>query len=784
MPFQDGNDITDLFGDPLLGNSNILIGNNNVYLNNSGIVLGQNIRMSGVQNVVIGHNISGNYNNSVQIGANNSNKLYIDDNSVIFNTGRIQNDVILNSRNTGKTTFFADLVQDRVGFNNNVPRSTVDISGTLTTTSLRVGLSTVAGYSLTSDSLGNATWQFPVNLSGSNNGLLYKINNKVGSGINELIFNNTSKHLAYVKPASDGSSDLEDAFTLTPSGLYINNSSMDDSIYNVYILGAGVVENEDTDLAMGIRINLFKTLPEKNAIQVYNITGVSGHFYRHTVTNSLFLPRTLTGTLLSVSSVDGLLSSPVMPRNTLLFSNRSSFASGNNDIKFFSTNRALTIGTTGTLSDEQTTNFQGENDNYSNIILCSTSSFGTVINNAGNGKPFSVIDYNRASSTDRRGMHYWTSGGLNGGEGGVLGLGVAPTTISRATAGAAETVWYSHPNVKLFVNGKIKTNSLQITPNGGPPGNAVERYLRADDDGNITMSAISLNTQFSGEWPTYVSADVSTRVDFGISKTARNSTVGYGSAQNGFMLSFNGNSWVNNSKGIRVYQPDAGSTDDDTVPGLMFGPGGKKNSCNNSHVFAGTPFYASDPRYIGSNQMSKFYLKGRTTNNSDTELLSDFTKDIDSTPSADNSISVQYLYNPAGSPNSTENWDGISVWLYKASFCGLVAPINVSTNQEETNNFKGVAGTIEGAFLFRRTVGSNDRVITPLGAPTVNYYASSTLSWAPESPPIFVTGVSTDNVQRLAVKTRGLTSHNILWNTTVDIQQLNHPSGVTIAARF
>jgi hypothetical protein len=299
------------------------------------------------------------------------------------------------------------------------------------------------------------------------------------------------------------------------------------------------------------------------------------------------------------------------------------------------------------------------------------------------------------------------------------------------------------------------------------------------------MSAISLNTQFSGEWPTYVNASLASRIDFGISKTARNSTVGYNSAQNGFMLSFNGNSWVNNSKGIRVYQPDAGSTDDDTVPGLIFGPGGKKNSCNNSHVFAGTPFMSDiDPRYAGSNQMSKFYLKGRTTNNSDTELLSDFTKDINSTPSADNSISVQYLYNPAGSPNSIENWDGISVWLYKASFCGLVAPINVSTNQEETNNFKGVAGTIEGAFLFRRTVGSNDRVITPLGAPTVNYYASDTLSWADDSPPIFVTGVSTDNVQRLAVKTRGLTSHNILWNTTVDIQQLNHPSGVLLGARF
>jgi hypothetical protein len=773
LPFQDGNDVEDLIGDPLLGNSNILIGNNNVYLNNSGIVLGQNIRMSGVRNVVIGHNISGNYNNSVQIGANNSNKIYIDDNSVIFNTGSIQNNVIFNSRNAGKTTFFADLSQDRIGINNNTPRSTVDISGVLTTTSLRVGLSSISGYSLTSDSLGNATWQFPVNLSGNNNGLLYKINNKVGSGINELLFNGTSKHLAYVKPATDGSLALEDAFTLTPSGLYINDSALDDeSLYNVYIRGSGIGLMEGQQ-DYNLRVNLFKTLPENNAVQVYNITGVSGHFYRHTVTDSVFLPRTLTGTILSVSSVNGLLSSPIMPRNTILFSNRSSFASGNNDIKFFSTDKSLTIGTTGTLSEEQTTNFQGGNDTYSNIILCSTSNFGTVINNAGNITPFSVIDYGQASVTNRRGMHYWTNGG-------VLGLGVNPSTVSRATAGAGETVWYSHPNVKLFVNGKIKTNSLQITPNGGPPGNAVERYLRADDDGNITMSAISLNTQFSGQWPVYVNAGISSRIDFGISTTARDSSVNYTSAQNGLILSFNGSNWVNNSRGIRIYQPDFGSTNDNTIPGLIFGPGGKKNSCNNSHVFAGTPFMNSDPRYIGSNQMSKFYLKGRTIRNTDTELFSDFTKALPTTASDNNAISVQYLYDPNSDP--TEDWNGASVWLYKANFCGLVATIDSQTNIEDTNtnNLKGVAGTIEGAFLCRRTPSSNDRVITPLGNPDVKYYASSSLSWAADSPPVFVTGINTDSVQRLAVKTRGLPGYNILWNTTVDVQQLNHPSGITL----
>lgn len=773
LPFQDGNDSEELILSPLLGNSNIMIGNNNLYLNNSGIVLGQNTRINGVQNVVIGHNISGTYNNSVQIGTNNANKVYIDDNSVIFNTGRIQNDVILNSRSGVGTTFIADLAQNRVGINNNSPRSTVDISGALTTASFRVGLSGVAGYSLISDNLGNATWQFPVNLSGSNSGILYKVNDKVGSGISQFLFNNTSKHLAYLKPETAGGPDLEDAFTLTPSGLYINDASDDESLYNVYIRGSGISEQEGAPDSL--RVTLFQTRPENNAIQVYNITGVSGHFYRHTVTDSVFLPITLTGTLLSVSPTNGLLSSPIMPRNTVLFSNRSSFASGNNDIKFFSVNKALTIGTTGTLPDEQTTNFQGVSDNYSNIILCSTNDFGTVINNAGNSKPFSVIDFGRATVTDRQGMHYVTSGG-------ILGLGVVPESPFPATAGAAATPWYTHPNVKLYVAGKIKTNSLQITPYGSPPGNSTERYLRADDNGDIIMSSINLSPQFSGQWPIYANTSISSRIDFGISASTRDGAGTYGASQNGLILSYNGGFWVNNAKGIRIYQPDSQTNDDDLIPGLMFGPGGKKNSCNNSHVFAGTPFMGSiDPRYNGSNQMSKFYLKGRTIGNSDTELFSDFTKDISTPdPVPENCISIQYLYNPGDNP--IENWNGISVWLYKANFCGLIAPVNSSA--VETTDFKGVAGTIEGAFLFRRISSTNERVITPLGSPTLQYYNSSNLIWETQSPPIYVTGVSTENAQRLAVKTRGLPEHNILWNTTVDIQQLNHPSGVTLIANF
>lgn len=771
MPFQNGNDLDDLINNPLYGNSNIIVGTNNTYTNNSGLILGQKNKISGVNNIVIGHNISGLFNNSVQIGSSNQNKLYLDDNVVVFNTGIGQNYIVFRSRLSGVTAI-ADLAQNRFGINTNAPRSTLDVSGLLTTSSLRVGLSAIPGYALISDSNGNATWQFPVNLSGTNGGMLYKINDKVGSGINEFRFVANSKHLGYLKTATNGSTELEDAFTLTPSGLFINNSAIDDeSIYNVYIKGSGI-GIIDGQQDFNLRINLFKTIPENNAVQVYNITGVSGHFYRHTVTDMIYLPRSLTGTLLSISPVDGFVSSRSTPNNTVLFGNRQSFASGNNDLKFFSENKALTIGTSGVLSQEQTVNFQGSTDTASNVILCSTNNFGSVINNAGNNQPFSIIDHTRASVTDRYGLHYWTSGG-------ILGLGVTPSTTMQATNGSSATLWYTHPNVKLSVNGKIKTNGLQITPNGAFPGDSSARYLKADDDGNIMMSSINLNTQFSGIWPVYADASLSSRVDFGLSTRAFNSNTNYGAGQNGFILTYNGARWVNNSRGVRFYQPDYTNPDDDTIPGIVLGPGGRKNSCNNSHVFAGTPFMdaGTDSRYMGSNQMSRFYLKGRTTNNSDTELVSDFTKNINPTAAEDNTISIQYLYDPATS-NDYQDWNGISVWLYKAQFCGLVAPVNGSNI--ETTDFKGVAGTLEGAFLFYRSNGS--KIITQLGTPMLNIYKSSTLTW--NEDPVYVTGISTGNVQRLAVKTRGLASHNILWNTTVDIQQINHPSGVTLSASF
>lgn len=771
IPYQDGNDLSDLLNEPFYGTENIVIGNNNKYLNFSGLILGKNNNITGINNIIIGNGITGNYNNSLQIGTDNFSKIYLDYNSIIFNSEAYQNEAVFVSR-SGPNTLKADLANNRVGINVNSPRSTLDVSGVLTTQSLRVGLSGVAGYSLVSDVNGNATWQFPVNLSGTNSGILYKINDKVASGINELRYNSGTRSIGYARPASIGS-DQDEVISITPNHLYLNKIDNDDTTtYNMTIYGSGVGSQENISQDNGVRIRLFTTLPQFNAIQIYNITGVSGHLSRLTIKDYLYVPTSLTGTFLSVRSSDGFITGITNPGNTLLFANRASLASGNDNLKFFANDQILTLGTTGNLTENQVLNFNGSSDTQYNIILGSTNSFGTVINNAGRNQPFSVIDAGRQNVNDRLGLHYYTNSG-------ILGLGISPTETMQSTNGGNAIPWYSLP-AKLVVKGKIKTNSLQITPNNGFPSSSSARYLKADDDGNVTLSAISLNTQFSGIWPLYANADIAERVDIGLS----NSLPGggpYGATQNGLILSYNGNQWTNNTKGVRFVQPDFSVNDMDDIPGALFGPGGRLNSCRNNHVFAGSPLMENgnneNGSYQGSSQLSRFYLKGRTTDSSTTELVSNFTKDIVSSPNATNTISVQYTNDYGTQNNEVKN----SVWLYDIKYCGLISR---KTNSSETTplTLEGVAGSLRGAFLIYKNI-SNITNIIPLGTGISEVFTNQTSannSWVP----ISISGVTTQNVQRMAIIANGLQDRNILWNTTIDIQQINMPSGINGNAIF
>lgn len=787
-------EITETDGDGITrtknyGTNNIILGHTNSYYHNDGLVVGHSNNITGINNVVIGNNINGMYNNSLQIGTNDSNKIYLDSTSIIFNTGVLQEQVIWRSR-LGNTAAILNLGSNRLGINNSNPSSTVDVSGTVTTSGLRVGLNTVSGYSLISDTSGNATWQFPVNLSGTDTGMLFKVTDKVASGSDVFSLNNNNKHVNYVYTVPNFDTfDTYEAFTLTPSGLYINETSDDETIYNVQINGSGIGDLADLNIYQddGSRIILFKTLPQYNAVQVFNITGVSGHYYRHHVTQQMNLPTGLTGTFLSVRTGDGLLYSTTTSPNSILFANIDSRQSGNNDLKFYSNASVLTIGTTGTLSALQAREFPGVDlDRSSDIILSSSNTHGTVFNNAGRSdKLFSI--YNSGAAATTLGFHYYPKSG-------ILGLGVSSTdTFAKLSTDTSLTDWQAH-NLKLFVNGTARFHGIQFLENGGFPANNAPTYLRVNEHGIVYRGALDLSTSYSGIFPIYINTDIAGRLDIGISSAATAGGATMGAAGNGSMLIYNGISWTNRAKGLIMYQPTASTTDPDLVPGMIVGPNdaGMLNSARNSYTFAGTPFNNLDNspgtiKYRGSNQSSKHMLKGRTINNTSTELRTDFIKETVGTVSNLNTISLDTIYDPETGGNQISRSGILGVWNYTINYCGLISPVSSNVELGVTiDDWHAVAGKIEGAALFFHDDTNVCKAIK-LGAETQTWRSTSTYSTSWTSginDPISVVFNTGSNPKRMAIQANGVPTSNILWNCTVDIHQLNHPIDVALSGQL
>lgn len=776
------------------GKNNIVIGRNNKYLHHSGLVLGNSNNITGINNVVIGNNISGNYNNSLQIGTNNTNKIYLDDINVIFNSGALQENIIFRSRDTinNPISMRLNLGSNRLGINNNNPRSTLDVSGILTTQSLRVGLSTLAGYSLISDSSGNATWQFPVNLSGLNSGLLYKVNDKVASGSDVLQFNNINKHLTYIYTTSPNLLNLDPqtypGIIFTPSGLYINETVDDDTIYNMKINGSGIggIVNEENATIFGdatARKVLFETLPQFNMIKVFNISGASGHLWRHTVTDRLFVPLSLTGTFLRVSSTNGLLNSFTTNPNSILFSNNLSQQTGNNLLKFYSVDNVMTIGATG-LSLPQETVFPGvTNDILSNIILSSSSGHGTVFNAAGRSDKLVSI-YNSGAASSRLGLHYATGSG-------VLGLGVSDSQTFPSTNAGNTSTWSTH-NVKLFVNGVARVHGLQFLKDGQFDSSVTNTYLKVDSNGMVSRAPLDFNTSFSGTWPIFTQSNAGlTTIGLSVNRSS-DTTSPMGASDNGSMLVWNGIRWINNSRGLKVIQPSLTNTNSNNIYGPIMGAdsAASLNSSKNSSVIAGGPFVQEagiiSQEYIGSNQDSKHFLKGRTIQTSSVELISNFDKKLSSTVTFDNTISIEALYRPDNDGTPVYRSGQLGVWNYTINYCGLIGPYVSNEEVDPTDlnrNWNAVAGKLEGSVLFYNKPGQGYLAIN-LGQESHTFRASSTYvsSWDSNNPPItvsFITGVSP---KRMQITARGIANTNILWNCSVDIHQLNHPVNIRAGA--
>ncbi len=786
IAYQNGNDETDLLTNPKYGHDNIVLGSNNRHTHGSGITIGNSNRVSGVNHVVIGHGLSGVANNTLQIGANNDNKIVLDNSKIIFNTGAFQSTVFFNSSapggNNDERVLRVNLNNNRVAINNSDPRSTLDVSGVLTTENLRVGLSAVEGYTLHSDVNGNATWQLPVNLSGQNSGLMFKVDDNVGSGLRELIFNKDTRSITYLRADKDiepdgdfiiGPNSVEERpLLVNVSGLYLNNAGSDYG-YDFSIKGSGTQDPVDGDNS----IYLFKTLVGDNSVRIHNITGVSGIYKQMTVYDGLNLPTNLTGTILSVDN-QGQLTSDSYEEYSLLFTNNNYSTTGSNILRFYPDSNAVTIGLTGQPPlQAESSLVQGASNTYNHIILGATPTVNTVFNNAGlGGNRFIIVNSGQGGS--KKGFQYDVNTS-------ALGINVDTVSNNWQVSSATDTkYWYEAG--ELVVDGKLRVNSIQLTAGGKalPGSPAVNKYLKVvDSAGNVGLDTLDLSYQFQGTHPLAVTTQPTTEtVTVRLATTDANNQ-GLAIQQNGLMLAWDGAAW-NHARGFRPVQPDSGGTTD-TTAGIELGNAISLNSCRNNHAFAAgsfaSPGNANFDRMKGSSQLSRFYLRGRTLNTNTSELTSDWHKDANTVPTINNTISLQYT--EEDDTQSANDHNRSFVWNYTIDYSAIF-------NNSTANGFGAVAGQLKGAILsYRNTDGT--RTNTKLGAEVHTQKQSNVVTYGDISTgtaPIVVTIEDSGadvNAHRLAISAVGAPNtgptYDGMWSVVVDINQVHMPSGINFA---
>ena len=728
MPYQLGDGTGGPETNPVYGSDNIIVGSNNRYMFSSGIVIGYNNTVSGVKNVIVGYGMSGVANNTLYLGTTNRNKIILDNDQVVFNSGAIQDNIIVKSSLDNTSILNLDLNNNYCGINTDRPSSDLSVSGTTHTSGIRIAFSSPDQYVLTSNINGVGTWQLPFRVSGDNGGLLYRVNSKVASGISEINYDPSTKMLNFNLGNNNG-------FYITSSGLLVNDEG---STYGLRIRGSG-----GSDFAQ----TLFNTNFGQHRIDFFNTSGNSGILNNLVVSDSVIVPRNLTGTFLYVDG-SGRLSNSVLRPYSLLFSNAQSWATGNTSFRWIDNQSTLVLGSTGVVAYD-TLSLNTPDTKY-NILLSSNSNIDTTFNNLGLSNKFVVL--NSGALNTRRGLYINPTSGQ-------VAINIIPDIYSSVTSQA-----------QLYVEGRTWTNSLRIGQ-----GTTEGLYLRTDISGNIRFSTLDLNTQFSGLYPltvgyTSLGVDNAFRVDVGLSNQDRAGNT-LGASGDGKFLIFDGSQW-NMINGLRVPQSPWTVNSLKTLKGIEFGYRPKINYTYHSHVFAGGSFIDSSSDYAGSTQYVQYYLRCRTPSNGSNAvaLTTDFNK---------NSVTTENQYNTISLRN-TNDYQYDNIWTYKI-MVSVLWQDGTSSTDPATGNRSAAAMTIEGA-IFR---SANGNIFTKLGNEIVNVYQSGAAAGVPGLPNGMGIGtrIDTDSqttIPRLSIVATGVTGKTAMWSATAQVHQLNHPGSYNL----
>lgn len=711
------------------GANNIVMGDNNrVPLSNS-IVVGNNSIASGTRSIVIGSNVTGIGNDTLHIGTSNSNKVVISNTDIVFNTGTTQERIITRATN-GTVTQFYDLSNRRLGINNTAPRSDLDVSGTITTQNLRVGLSSNTGYVLTSDSEGNASWILPVNIFGQPSGLLFN------GGNDNKIARSTDDIKAFTTKDFDNNDtygiNFYDNFYFTKTGIILNaNKGNTIDAVKLIIWGSGA----------GVAPKVLEVDPTDGAskVSMFNLHSVSGRLIELNIPSSghIKLPDISSGTILALSGDRSLIGKTLDP-HSIVYSDRNTNATGNRTFRWFNENSILAIG-----NGPNTNNSNEFFSNMYNIILSSSGTQNTIFNNRGLGNDFVVL--RSGTPTDGGGNQVgFHIVGVNG------KIGVNTTRTALNSDGV-------YGDAQLAVNGRITAASFKIIP---PPDSGL--YLRTGQNGEVVAAGASFDTTFSGYYPLVTETNsTSSRTTTRLTLKERNGITDFNTYTGyGRTLILDDSGWIVGS-GLHIYQADSQNRKGALIGynGSLMGPiPGSESRADIStellpgyhycNVFAGGGFNSNPQTIRGTTQFSQFFLRTKTTDDNATFMTMDWSQH--------NPSNGRSFYNTIKFPRNARG-----IWTYTAYVNVLWSGVSAIPDQ-------AVGG---GGYIINGSVGKLDTNLTSFGNYSITGWVSS------NNVGHLVRPIVNDGNDEWALdfQVSGSNLYRMLWSATININQLHWP---------
>jgi len=723
-----------------LGSNNYIYGDNNTILGTGNTVLGFDNSLSSYTTgaIILGHGLSHNYgNNYMAIGPTDGTKIVMGP-KLVLNTGLATTQMyVVNTSNQSYVYFNNTNSRIGLGASNNAPRSLLDVSGTITASALRIGLSGNNGDLLSTDGDGNISYTTPTRVSGYYNGLTYGISSTLSSGIDYLRWNkntNTLEMYNWDDPDSPSTNpgDWQPGLIIRAnSGMIVNsNHSYNDDVFNFIVYGSGDIGDFPT---------LIKTDVAKNTVSLHHTYLVSGVFSGGVrVTGSLALPGLSSdGTIIALDSNKNITYNQISP-NTIILSASDSKPTGYKNYRWFEDDKRFCMGNSLAHTD------------ISNSFV--ESNYNTIISNAVDdaagaaGKNYTVFN--------RDGIGSWPGSGFvvlySGQAGNGLGFRIDYTN-SKVGVNTNHT-HLTGINSSLIVNGGIYGTGLRI----GPTATSGYVLMAVDNNGNLGYRPVNLNlTSNTIQYP-FVLETLNNITKLKLANTDENSVALDNDGHYndlGRVLAWNGNSdkWYM-PKHFKLYE---GTTSQ--KHNILFGQYASNYylTTQNLHAFSAGSFHSTEPTYEGSSQYLQFYLRGSGNAANPCDLTTDWSYDDPETPSSANANVIRM-------PSTDQNYHA---WMYEAMIS--VLGIN-STGIDDPTSY--AAGAIKLVGAVRRLGGSASLV--NIGNPQQTVFSDSALNGIGAN---MVFSPGTAGAGTMTIRCTGVANYITAWSATVKINQLSLP---------